>query len=183
MSTAAPSALQYNIDPQHSGVHFKVRHLMISSVRGEFTKVTGSATIVPGHPESSSFEAIIDAASISTREPDRDNHLKSPDFLDVANHPTITFKSKKITSTGPDSYSAVGDLTIRGTAKEVTLKVEEVSEEAKDPWGMMRRGATASTTINRKDFGVTFNMALETGGFVVGDDVQITIDLEMVRPA
>ncbi len=183
MSTAAPSTLQYNIDPQHSGVHFKVRHLMISSVRGEFTKVAGTVTIVPGHPESSSFETTIDAASISTREVDRDNHLKSPDFLDVANYPTITFKSKKITSTGSDSFSVVGDLTVRGTSKEVTLKVEDVSEEGKDPWGLMRRGATASTTINRKDFGVTFNMALETGGFVVGDDIQISIDVEMVRPA
>jgi polyisoprenoid-binding protein YceI len=183
MSTPASSALQYNIDPAHSGVHFKVRHLMISSVRGEFTKITGSATFVPDHPESGSFEATIDATSISTREPDRDNHLKSPDFLDVANYPTITFKSTKITSTGPDSYSVAGDLTVRGTTKPVTLKVEDVSEEGKDPWGLMRRGATASTTINRKDFGVTFNMAMETGGFVVGDEVHITIDVELVRPA
>lgn len=183
MSTPAETALHYNIDTAHTGVHFKVRHLMISSVRGEFTKTTGSATIVPGHPESSSFEATIDTNSISTRETDRDNHLKSPDFLDVANHPTITFKSKTITKTGEDSYSVLGDLTIRGTTKPVTLKVEDVSPEAKDPWGMMRRGATASTTINRKDFGIHFNMALETGGFVVGDEVQITVDVEMVRAA
>jgi polyisoprenoid-binding protein YceI len=182
MSTPS-TALQYTIDPAHTGVHFKVRHLMISSVRGEFTKVTGSATITPGHPESSSFEAIIDATSISTREPDRDNHLKSADFLDVANHAAITFKSKTITATGPDSYSVTGDLTIRGTTKEVTLKVEDVSPEGKDPWGLMRRGATASTTINRKDFGIVFNMALETGGFVVGDEVHISIDVEVVRPA
>jgi polyisoprenoid-binding protein YceI len=182
MSTPS-TALHYNIDSAHTGVHFKVRHLMISSVRGEFTKVTGSATITPGHPESSSFEATIDAASIATRDTDRDNHLKSPDFLDVANHPTITFKSKKITSTGPDSYDAVGDLTIRGATREITLKVEDVSPEGKDPWGLMRRGASASATINRKDFGITFNMALETGGFVVGDEVHISIDVEIVRPA
>jgi polyisoprenoid-binding protein YceI len=183
MSTAASPALHYNIDTAHTGVHFKVRHLMISSVRGEFTKVTGSATIVPGNPDASSFEATIDASSIQTRETDRDNHLKSPDFLDVANHPSITFKSTKITATGPDAYNAVGDLTIRGVTKEVTLKVEDVSGEAKDPWGLMRRGASASTTINRKDFGIVFNMALETGGFVVGDEVQISIDVEVVRPA
>jgi polyisoprenoid-binding protein YceI len=183
MSTAAPGALAYNIDSAHSGVHFKVRHLMISSVRGEFTKISGSVTYVPGHPENSSFEATIDTNSISTREVDRDNHLKSPDFLDVANHPTMTFKSTKITPTGPDSYAVDGDLTIRGTTKPVTLKVEEVSEESKDPWGLMRRGATASATINRKDYGVAFNAVLETGGFMVGDDVHITIDVEVVRPA
>src|SRR5277367_2449364 len=110
MSTPS-TALHYNIDPAHTGVHFKVRHLMISSVRGEFTKVTGSAVITPGHPEGCSFEGVIDAASISTRETDRDNHLKSADFLDVANHPTITFKSKQISADGPDSYFVKGDLT------------------------------------------------------------------------
>jgi polyisoprenoid-binding protein YceI len=183
MSTPAEAALHYNIDTAHSGVHFKVRHLMISSVRGEFTKTTGSATVVPDHPESSSFEATIDTTSISTRETDRDNHLKSPDFLDVANHPTITFKSTKITKVSEDSYDVVGDLTVRGITKAITLKVEDVSPEAKDPWGLMRRGATASTTINRKDFGVAFNAVLETGGFMVGDDVQISIDVELVRQA
>jgi polyisoprenoid-binding protein YceI len=177
------SAIQYNIDSQHSGVHFKVRHLMISSVRGEFTKVSGSISFDPENPAASSFEASIDAASISTRETDRDNHLKSPDFLDVANYPSITFKSKSLTPTGPDSFEAVGDLTIRGVTKPVTLTISELSPEAKDPWGLMRRGATAAGTINRKDFGVSFNMALETGGFVVGDDVHISIDAEFVRPA
>jgi polyisoprenoid-binding protein YceI len=177
------SALQYNIDSAHSGVHFKVRHLMISSVRGEFTKVSGSIAFDPGNPAASGFEATIDAASIATRETDRDNHLKSADFLDVANHPTITFKSKTLTATGPDSYLAVGDLTIRGVTRPVTLTISEVSPEAKDPWGLLRRGATATATINRKDFGVSFNMALETGGFVVGDDINISIDVEFVRPA
>jgi polyisoprenoid-binding protein YceI len=177
------SVLQYNIDSAHSGVHFKVRHLMISSVRGEFTKMSGSVSFDPATPGSASVEATIDATSISTREPDRDNHLKSADFLDVANFPSITFKSKKVTATGPDSYIALGDLTIRGTTKEVALTISDVSPEAKDPWGLMRRGASATATVNRKDFGVSFNMALETGGFVVGDDVQITIDAEFVRPA
>ncbi len=177
------SALQYNIDSAHSGVHFKVRHLMISSVRGEFTKLTGSITLDPDNPAATSFEANIDAASISTRETDRDNHLKSPDFLDVANHPNITFKSTKVTATGPDSYQAVGDLTIRGTTKPVTLEISEVSPEAKDPWGLMRRGATATGKINRKDFGVSFNIALEAGGWAVGDEIQIAIDVEFVRPA
>jgi polyisoprenoid-binding protein YceI len=175
------SVLQYNIDPAHSGVHFKVRHLMISSVRGEFAKFSGAVSVDPDNPAAASVEATIDASSISTHEPDRDTHLKSADFLDVANYPNITFKSKRITSTGANSYDVVGDLTIRGTTKEVTLKVEDVSEETKDPWGMMRRGATASAKINRKDFGVVFNIPLEAGGFVVGDEIQITVDASVVR--
>jgi polyisoprenoid-binding protein YceI len=183
MSTAASPTIQYNIDPQHTGVHFKVRHLMISSVRGEFTKVSGSITVNPDDPESATVEASIDAASIQTREPDRDKHLRSADFLDVEKYPTLTFKSKRVKAKGPDAYDVVGDLTIHGVTKEVTLKVEDVSPETKDPWGLMRRGASISTTVNRKDFGMQFNMALETGGFVVGDDVQITIDAEFVRSA
>jgi polyisoprenoid-binding protein YceI len=183
MSTAASPALRYNIDSAHSGVHFKVRHLMISSVRGDFTKVTGTVDIVPGNPEATVIDATIDAASISTREADRDNHLKSPDFLDVANHPSITFKSTKVQDAGNGVYNVTGDLTIRGTTKSVMLKMEDVSEDTKDPWGLMRRGATAATTINRKEFGVSFNAMMETGGFMVGDDVQISLDMEIVRPA
>jgi len=183
MSTAASPALRYNIDSAHSGVHFKVRHLMISSVRGDFTKVTGTVDIVPGNPEATVIDATIDAGSISTREGDRDNHLKSPDFLDVANHPTLTFKSTKVQDAGDGVYNVTGDLTIRGTTKSVVLKVEDVSDDTKDPWGLMRRGATATTTINRKDFGVSFNAMMETGGFMVGDEVHISLDVEIVRQA
>jgi polyisoprenoid-binding protein YceI len=183
MSTAASPALRYNIDSAHSGVHFKVRHLMISSVRGDFTKVTGTVDIVPGNPEATVIDATIDANSISTRETDRDNHLKSADFLDAANHPTITFKSTKVNNAGDGVYNVTGDLTIRGTSKPVVLKIEDISDDTKDPWGLLRRGATATTTINRKEFGVNFHAVLETGGIMVGDDVQISLDIEIVRPS
>jgi polyisoprenoid-binding protein YceI len=173
----------YQIDTAHSAAQFKVRHMMIANVKGEFDKVSGTVVYDPANPSASSVEASIDASTISTRETDRDNHLKSPDFLDVAKHPAITFKSKKVTATGNNRFSVLGDLTIRGVTKEVTLDVDELTEEAKDPWGNMRRGATARTKINRKDFGMTFNVALEAGGFLVGEDVDINIDVEMIRQA
>ena len=173
----------YQIDPAHSAAQFKVRHMMIANVKGEFDKVSGTAVYDPANPAASSVEATIDVASISTRDEQRDTHLKSPDFFDVEKYPTITFKSKRVTSSGSDSFSVAGDLTIHGVTKEVTLNVEELTEEAKDPWGNLRRGAEAKTRIHRKDFGMTFNMALDTGGFVVGEDVDISIDVEMVRQA
>jgi polyisoprenoid-binding protein YceI len=184
MSTpTAPAVARYDIDPQHTAAMFKVRHLMISNVKGEFTKVSGSVVFDPANLNASSVEIIIDATSINTREPDRDTHLKSPDFLDVAKYPTITFRSKKVTQTGNDEYEVVGDLTIHGVTREETLEVDSVTPEAKDPWGFYRRGASASTTIKRKDFGLVWNMALETGGVVVGEDVHLTIDAEFVRKA
>lgn len=183
MSTPAPSAVaRYDIDPQHTAAMFKVRHLMISNVKGEFTKVSGSVTIDPSHV-GSSVEIIIDAASINTREPDRDTHLKSADFLDVAKYPSITFRSTKVRPAGKDEYEVIGDLTIHGITREVTLQVDSLTPEAKDPWGFLRRGASASTSIIRKDFGLVWNMALETGGVVVGEEVHITIDAEFARKA
>ncbi|HLX45952.1 MAG TPA: YceI family protein [Bryobacteraceae bacterium] len=183
MSTpAATGTVVYQIDPQHSAAMFKVRHLMISNVKGEFTKVSGTVTLDPTH-ELSAVEITIDATSINTREPDRDTHLKSADFLDVEKFPTITFRSKKIKPEGKDEFKVIGDLTIHGVTKEVTLEVDSLTPEAKDPWGFYRRGASASTTINRKDFGLVWNMALETGGVVVGEDVHITIDAEFARKA
>jgi polyisoprenoid-binding protein YceI len=184
MSTATvANAVHYDIDAAHTSAQFKVRHLMISNVKGEFSKVSGSADFNPANPAASRFEATIDTTSINTREPQRDEHLKSADFLDVANFPAITFKSKKIVPAGKDAYEVSGDLTIRGVTREVKLLVEALTPESKDPWGFLRRGATATTTINRKDFGLVWNVALETGGFVVGDDVHITIDVELVRKA
>jgi polyisoprenoid-binding protein YceI len=184
MTTQAAAAMaRYDIDPQHTAAMFKVRHLMISNVKGEFTKVSGSVAFDPSKPEAASVEIVIDATSINTREPDRDTHLKSADFLDVAKFPTITFRSKKVTATGKDEYDVVGDLTIHGVTREVTLKVDSVTPEAKDPWGFLRRGASASVTIRRKDFDLHWNMALETGGVVVGEDVHITIDAEFARKA
>lgn len=184
MSTAASAqTVRYDLDPAHSVAMFKVRHLMISNVKGEFTKLTGSVIFDPANPGNSSVEATIDAASVNTREPQRDGHLKSADFLDVEKFPTITFKSKTVASSGDGTYELVGDLTIRGVTQEVALAVEDVTPESKDPWGFFRRGASASVTIQRKDFGLTWNTALETGGVLVGEDVHITIDVEMVRTA
>jgi len=153
--------------------------MMISSVKGEFTKITGRAVYDPEKPESLSAEATIDVNTINTREPDRDNHLKSADFFDVAKFPTITFKSKRATK-GPDGLKLTGDLTIHGVTREVTLDVEGPTPPLKDPWGFTRVGASATTRINRKDFGLTWNQALEAGGVLVGDEVKITVDVELV---
>jgi polyisoprenoid-binding protein YceI len=189
MNTAVTSAAQvtkptqWTIDPAHTAAHFSVRHLMISNVRGEFTKVTGSATIDPVNPAKSSVEITIDAASINTREPQRDEHLKSPDFLDVAKYPTLTFRSKKIEAHGAENFKLTGYLTIRGVTKEVTFDVEGPTPAVKDPWGNLRAGVSASTKINRKEFGVAFNALTETGGVMVGDEVKITIEAELIQQA
>jgi len=177
-----PGTMTWNIDPTHSNAQFSVRHLMISNVKGEFTRVAGQVVFDPARPESLSADATLDVSTINTREPDRDKHLKSADFFDVANHPTITFKSKRAEK-GPDGLKLTGDLTIRGTTREVTLEVEGPTPPMKDPWGFTRVGASATTKINRKDFGLTWNQALETGGFVVGDEIKITVDVELVAQA
>ena len=183
-SPAAQSAtIAYNIDPAHSSAHFKVRHLMIAWVRGEFKKVSGTITFHEANLGASSVTAEIDVSSLSTREPDRDKHLLSPDFLDAANHPTIKFQSTKITKDGNDEYEVTGELTIRGVTRPVVLEVDSVTPEIKDPWGFLRRGLAATTKISRKEFGVSFNQLLETGGVMIGDEVDISIDLELVRKA
>ena len=173
----------YQIDTSHSAAQFKVRHMMIANVKGEFDKVSGTVNFDPANPTASSVDATIDVATISTRDEQRDGHLKSGDFLDVEKFPHITFKSKKVSASGADSFNLVGDLTIHGVSKEVTLHVEELTAEAKDPWGNMRRGASAKATINRKDFGMEFNVALEAGGFLVGENVDINLDIEMIKQA
>ena len=173
----------YQIDTSHTAAQFKVRHMMIANVKGEFDKITGTVSFDPANPSASSVDATIEVATISTRDEQRDGHLKSGDFLDVEKYPHITFKSKKVTASGADSFNLVGDLTIHGVSKEVTLQVEELTQEAKDPWGNMRRGASAKTKINRKDFGMEFNVALEAGGFLVGEDVDINLDIEMIKQA
>jgi len=176
-------AADYVIDPSHTSVGFTVRHLMVSKVRGSFEKVSGTVKYDPNEPEKIVIDATIDAASINTREAKRDEHLRSPDFFDVAKHPTLTFKSKKAKVLGKGKLEVIGDLTIRGVTKEVTLQVEGLDQEIKDPWGNVRRGATATTRINRKDFGLAWNQVLETGGVVVGEDVDIQIDVELIRQA
>jgi polyisoprenoid-binding protein YceI len=174
------SQITYEIDPAHSSVHFSVRHMMLSNVRGEFAKLTGTIKYDPDNPSNSSVEVTIDAASISTRDAQRDTHLKSADFLDVEKFPTLTLKSKKITPKSGGG-TITGDLTIHGVTREVTLDVEGPTPEAKDPWGKQRIGASATAKLSRKDFGLVWNAALETGGVLVGDEVKMTIDVEAVR--
>lgn len=173
-------AVEYQIDPVHSSAHFSVRHLMVSNVRGEFAKVTGKVVYDPKNLKASSVEATIDTTSINTHEPKRDDHLKSPDFFDVAKFPTLTFKSKRVEKGGKGKLRVTGDLTIRGVTREVVLDVEGPMPEVK-MGPNLKSGASASTTVNRKDFGLVWNRALESGGVVVGDEVKITLEIEMGR--
>lgn len=184
MAAAAPAlrAEKYTIDGSHSKAQFAVRHLMVSTVRGEFSKMQGWVEYDEKKPEAIRIEATIDVASINTGEPKRDEHLKSADFFDLAKYPTITFRSKSARKTA-SGLAVTGDLTMHGVTREVVLNVEGPSPEVRDPWGNFRRGATATTKINRKDFGLTWNAVLETGGLAVGEEVSITIDVEAVRPA
>jgi polyisoprenoid-binding protein YceI len=174
---------QWQIDPAHSAAHFSVRHLMISNVRGEFSKLSGSALINPADPAKSKVEVAIEAASINTREPQRDEHLRSADFFDVANHATLTFRSKRVQALGADNFKLTGDLTIRGVTKEVTFDVEGPTASIKDPYGNVRTGIAATTKVNRKDFGLVWNALTEAGGLVVGDEVKITIEAELIQQA
>lgn len=169
------------LDPAHTGVQFKVRHLMVSYVRGDLEKVSGTIVYDEQDVSRSSADITIDAASINTRVEKRDRHLRSPDFLDIEKYPVITFQSKKVVKGGNGKLRMTGDLTIHGTTREVELSVEGPTPAIKDPQGKTRVGGFASTMINRKDYGLTWNKALETGGVVVGDEVEITIDIEIVK--
>ncbi len=171
----------WELDSAHTGVQFKVRHLMVSYVRGDFEKVSGEIVYDEQDVSKSSADITIDVASINTRVAKRDKHLRSPDFLDVAKHPSITFKSKKVEKAGNGKLKMTGDLTIRGATREVVLEVEGPTPPIKDLQGKTRVGGIASTRINRKDFGLTWNKALEAGGVVVGDEVEITIDIEILK--
>lgn len=179
-ATQAPAAQTWTIDASHTLASFSVRHLMISNVRGEFQKLSGSATYDPNRPEASTVTATIEVASINTREEKRDAHLRSADFFDAEAHPVITFRSTAAKRKG-DGLEVTGDLTIRGTTRQVVLTVDEITAEQVDPWGGRRVGATAKTKIKRSDFGMTWNAALEAGGVVVGDEVSITLDVELVK--
>lgn len=178
---AAPAAV-WDIDPAHTGVHFSVRHLMVTTVRGQFKQVTGTLALDLDDLSRSQVTASIDAASVDTREAQRDAHLRSPDFLDAERFPTIEFRSSKFART-PDGFEVSGDLMIHGVTRPVVLAVEAADIELKDPYGNLKRGATATTRINRRDFGLVWNVALEAGGFVVADEVNIEIDLQVVRRA
>lgn len=177
----AAAGTTWDIDPAHTSVQFAVRHMMISTVRGDFGKVTGTVAADDKDLSRSKVQATIDAASIDTREPKRDEHLKSPDFFDVARFPTITFVSKKIEPAGAGKWKMTGDLTLHGVTREVVLDVEAPGTTVKDPMGKTRSGARATTKINRKDFGIVWNKALDGGGIAVGDDVDVVIDVEGVQ--
>jgi polyisoprenoid-binding protein YceI len=183
LSLAASAATTtYKIDPQHSSAEFAVTHLMISKVRGEFHGVNGTIVVDDKDITRSTVDVTIDATSVDTREPNRDKHLKSPDFFDVANYPTITFKSTSVEQSAPGKLKVNGDLTIHGVTKPVVLEATVPTAPIKDPWQLQRSAVFATTTINRLDFGVKWNAPLEAGGVVVGDDVKITLDVEMIIP-
>jgi polyisoprenoid-binding protein YceI len=171
----------WNIDPSHSAAEFKVKHMMIANVKGHFSKITGVLTRDESNVANSSVEVSIEAASIETRDAQRDAHLKSPDFFDVEKHPFLTFKSHTVKKVHDGELSVEGDLTIHGVTRNVTFDVEGPTPPAKDPWGNTRIAVSANTKINRKDFGLTWNSALETGGILVGDEVTISLDVEFVK--
>ena len=171
----------WKIDPQHSAAQFSVRHMAISTVRGAFSKVNGTIVIDDQDITKSTVDVAIDVSTVDTREPARDKDLRSDHFFDVEHFPTMTFKSKKVEQVSPGKLRVTGDLTIRGTTKEVVLDVEGPTAPVKDPWGNQRAAANASTKINRQDFGVKWNATLDNGGVVVGDDVNINIDAEMTK--
>lgn len=182
MTTAVmPQVTTWSVDPAHSVAEFKVRHMMISNVKGHFSGITGSLTLNEADVTKSSVEASIDAASLSTRDAQRDAHLKSADFFEVEKFPVLSFKSRRVAGSDDGELKVTGDLTIHGVTRSVVFAVESLSEPAKDPWGNIRVGLSATTKINRKDFGLTWNAALETGGVLVGDDVTINLDVQFIK--
>jgi polyisoprenoid-binding protein YceI len=182
LATAIPALAQhlYTIDTAHSSAQFSVVHLAISKVNGEFRKVSGTVYFDPANPEKDKIDAVVDTTTVSTREDKRDEHLKSDAFFDVAKYPTMTFKSTSASKQG-GKLLVMGDLTLHGVTRPVTLEVEGPSAEIKDPFGNFKVGASATTKINRKDFGLTWNKALDGGGVMVGDEVTVNIDVELAR--
>jgi len=174
------SRTTWAIDPVHSSVEFAVRHLMITTVKGRFTDVQGTVVLDGADPAGAAVDITIGAASIDTREAQRDAHLRSADFFDVERFPTLTFRGTGVRGVSPDGFTLVGDLTIRGVTREVALEVTSEGRN-KDPWGGERAGYSATTKIKRSDFGLTWNQLLETGGFAVSDDVKITLDVQVVN--
>jgi len=178
ITDAVKASQTYAIDKTHSEVAFEVRHLL-TKVRGRFTEFTGTVVLDQAHPERSSASLTIDASSVDTGTPDRDTHLRADDFFAVGTHPMLTFRSSRVVKTGDDTYNVVGTLTIRGVAKEIAMPVTYLGT-AKDPWGNLRAGFEANITLNRKEFGLVWNAALETGGFLVGDEVRINLSIQAV---
>jgi polyisoprenoid-binding protein YceI len=184
MSTATQATqaarTTWKIDPIHSHIEFSVRHLMITTVKGRFTGVDGSVVIDEADPSKSSVDVRIEASTVDTREPQRDGHLRSADFFDVEKFPHLTFKSTRVGDRTGGDFTVTGDLTIHGVTREIVLQVTDEGR-GKDPWGGERAGFSATTKLNRKDYGLTWNQALETGGVVVGDEVKIRLDLQLVK--
>jgi polyisoprenoid-binding protein YceI len=178
-TTAATTT--WNIDPAHSSAEFKVKHMMISHVKGHFAKVTGTLTLDESNLANSQVEALIDAGSLETRDAQRDAHLKGADFFDVDKFPTLSFKSTGISQVRDGELAIEGDLTVRDVTRKVVFSVEGPTPPAKDPWGNTRVGVSATTKISRKEFGLTWNAALESGGLLVGDEVTITLDVQFVK--
>jgi polyisoprenoid-binding protein YceI len=184
LAAAAPNygaTSTWKIDPQHSSAQFAVRHLAISTVRGAFSKVNGTVQMDDQDITKSSLDVTIDVSTVDTREPDRDKDLRSEKFFDVEHYPTMTFKSKKVAQVAPGKLRVTGDLTIRGVAKEVVLDVDGPSAPVTDPWKNQRAAVNATAKVNRQDFGVKWNATMDNGGMVVGDEVNITIDAEMIK--
>jgi polyisoprenoid-binding protein YceI len=181
LATPQTATTTWSLDPVHSVVEFKVKHMMISNVKGQFATLTGTLTLDEADQTNSRVEASIDAASINTRDTGRDTHLKSEDFFHVEKFPHLSFTSRRITRTGEGELIVAGDLTIRGVTRNVVFIVERPTPPAKDPWGNTRLGLSATTNINRKDFGLTWNAALEAGSVLVGDEVTITLDIQFVK--
>ena len=183
MTATATSATvsTWKIDPAHSAAEFKVKHMMISNVKGKFSGITGTLTRDEGDPTRSSVEATVPVASLSTGDEQRDGHLKSADFFDAEKFPTFTFKSTEVGRTAPGEHAVVGELTLHGVTRTVSFAVEGPSAPGKDPWGNTRIGLSATARINRKDFGLAWNAALETGGVLVGEDVTITLDIQFIK--
>ena len=171
----------WQMDPDHSSFQFKIRHLTVSNVKGDFSKLKGVVMIDDQDIARLKIEVVIDATSVNTGHAQRDEHLRGPDFFDVTKYPTITFVSKKVIKADTDRLKVVGDLTLHGVTREIMVDVEGPTPEVKDPWGNFRRGATATTKINRRDFGLTWNKVLDTGGLVVGEEVNIYVEVELVR--
>jgi polyisoprenoid-binding protein YceI len=183
VSAAQQPAIQpvrWTIDASHSSVGFSVRHMMITNVRGEFSSFSGEVSYDSKKPEAATVSASIDVASLSTRDAKRDEHLRSADFFNAEAYPTLTFRSKRVARAGDDRLQVVGDLTIAGTTREVTLDVRDLTSPHTDPWGQRRIGAAARTKVRRSDFGMQWNAALEAGGVLVGDEVTIDIEVSLV---
>jgi polyisoprenoid-binding protein YceI len=181
-ATTSPATITtWKLDPAHSHAEFKVKHMMISNVKGSFSGLTGTLTEHAFDASLSSVEATVPVPTVSTGDPQRDGHLKSADFFDAENYPEMTFKSTRVQKKGEGEYAVTGDLTLHGVTKPVTFAVDGPSAPGKDPWGNTRIGLSATAKINRKDFGLNWNAALETGGILVGEDVQIALEIQFIK--